>query len=144
MFFCNTRFEIRPFALFPTNLHSTQSCLNKGNIKTCDGKIENFLDIVLGMCVVKTSKYRLYWDVTSRYENVASVIRKERFGELKKYLHFADSSTAPTGDGEKNWLFKIHPLFERLRQNCLTQIPEKHNNIDKKMIPFKGRSFLRR
>ena len=41
-------------------------------------------------------------------------------------------------------MFKIRPLFEHLRKNCVKQIPEEHNSIDERMIPFKGRSFLRR
>ena len=41
-------------------------------------------------------------------------------------------------------MFKIRPLFEHLRKNCVKQIPEVHNSIDERMVPFKGRSFLRR
>ena len=44
----------------------------------------------------------------------------------------------------KDRLFKIRSLFERLRKNCVKQIPEEHNSIDEQMVSFKGRSFLRR
>ena len=39
---------------------------------------------------------------------------------------------------------KIRPNFEKLRQNCPAVLPEERNSIGEQIIPFKGRSFLRR
>ena len=47
-------------------------------------------------------------------------------------------------DENRDRLFKIRPLFEALRQNCLSQQPEEYNSINEQIISFKGRSFLRR
>ena len=52
LFFCNTRYQIPPVALIPTSLRSTQHFLNKRNIETCDDESENFLAILLRMCIV--------------------------------------------------------------------------------------------
>ena len=46
-------------------------------------------------------------------------------------------------DEKKDKPFKIRPLFEVLRQNCLSQELEEHNSTDEQIIPFKGSSFLR-
>ena len=56
-----------------------------------------------------------------------------------------DNHSAPSNvqDESKDRLFKIRPLFEPLKKNCVKQIPEEHNSIDEQMILFKGRSFLR-
>ena len=57
-----------------------------------------------------------------------------------------DNHSAPRNvqDESKDQLFKIRPLFERLRKNCVKQIPEEHNSFDEQMVPFKGRYFMRR
>ena len=87
----------------------------------------------------------MYWDITSGYEPVAHAMSRDKFQTLKKYLHFVDNHSAPSNvqDESKDRLFKIRPLFEPLKKNCVKQIPEEHNSIDEQMIPFKGRSFLR-
>ena len=70
---------------------------------------------------------------------------RNRFKELKKNLHFVNNETVPQRDDPaKDKLFKICPLFEMLRQNCLKVPPEENNSVDEQIIPFKGRSSLRR
>ena len=56
-----------------------------------------------------------------------------------------DNHSAPRNvqDESKDQLFKIRPLFERLRKNCVKQIPEEHNSFDEQMVLFKGRCFMR-
>ena len=70
---------------------------------------------------------------------------RDRFESLKRFLQFNDNTKDKKRDDETmDRLFKIRPLLEMLRQNCLSQKPEEHNSIDEQMIPFKGRSFIRR
>ena len=90
-------------------------------------------------------KYSMFWETSTRYEPVASVMSRNRFKELKKNLHFVNNETVPQRDDPaKDKLFKIRPLFEMLRQNCLKVPPEENNSVDEQIIPFKGRSSLRR
>ena len=128
-----------------TNLYSAQSNINRGSIGTCEDEIENFLGILLRMCIVQMPRYRMYWQQSTRYEKVADVISRDRFELLKKYLHFADNSQAPEPqDPNRDKLYKIRPLFEMLRVNCLKITPEEHNSVDEQIIPFKGLSSLQR
>ena len=70
---------------------------------------------------------------------------RDRFELLKRYIHFNDNNNAPAhNDVNKDRLYKIRPLFEKLCQNCLKQDPEEYNSIDEQVIPFKGHSFLHR
>ena len=97
------------------------------------------------MSVVSAPYYQFYWELETRYELIASAISCDRFESLKRFLHFNDNTKDKKRDDEtRDRLFKIRPLFEILRQNSLSQKPEEHNSIDEQMIPFKGRSFLRR
>ncbi len=128
-----------------TNLYSTQCNLNKGSIGVSSQEIKNFIGILLKMCIVQMPRYRMYWENCTRYDNVAKVMSRNRFEEIKRFLHFVDNSTRPLqGSPDTDKLFKIRPLFEKLRKNCLQIKPEEHNSIDEQMIPFKGRSNLRR
>ena len=97
------------------------------------------------MSVVSAPYYQFYWELETRYELIASAISCDRFESLKRFLHFNDNTKDKKRDDEtRDRLFKIRPLFQILRQNSLSQKPEEHNSIDEQMIPFKGRSFLRR
>ena len=128
-----------------TNLYSTQCNVNRGSISTCPEEIEHFLGILLQMCIVQMPRYRMYWQSSTRYEQVANIMSRDRFELIKRFLHFEDNSNAPDPkDPNKDKLFKVRKLFEMLRQNCLKVKPEEHNSVDEQMIPFKGRSSLRR
>ena len=78
-----------------TNLYSTQCNLDKGSIRTSETEIEQYLGILLRMCIVKMPQYQMYWNITSRYEPVAHVMSRDRFETLKKYLHFVHNHSAP-------------------------------------------------
>ena len=58
LFSCNTRYDIRPFALLPTNLHSTQHLLNKRNIKICDDEIEKRFSYIVEIVSCKNVMVR--------------------------------------------------------------------------------------
>ena len=90
------------------------------------------------MSVISAPDYWFYWELETRYQLIASAMSRHQFESLKRLLHFNDN----TKDKKRDRLFKIRPLFEMLRQNCLPQKPAGHNSIDEQMIPFKGRSFL--
>ena len=66
-----------------TNLYSAQCNLDKGNIRTSETEIEQYLGILLRMCIVKIPQCRMYWDITSRYEPAAHVMSRDRFETLK-------------------------------------------------------------
>ena len=128
-----------------TNLYSTQCYINKGSIGTSPDEIENYLGVLLRMCIVQMPRYRMYWETETRYEQVAGIMSRNRFELIKKFLHFADNNNAPDPrDPNRDKLYKIRELFEQLRQNCLKVKPEEKNSIDEQIVPFKGKSSLRR
>ena len=47
-------------------------------------------------------------------------------------------------DPNKDRLHKIRPLFEALRQSCLSQRTEENNSIVEQIMWFNGKSFLKR
>ena len=78
-----------------TNIYSTQCNVNKGSISTCPEEIEHFLGILLQLCIVQMLRYRMCWQSSTRYEQVANIMSRDRFELIEKFLHFADNSNAP-------------------------------------------------
>ena len=67
---------------------------------------------------------------------------RDRFELIKRYIHFDDNSKDKRKQDEKrDRLFKIRPLFEVLKKNCLSQEPEEYNSIDEQITTFKDRRF---
>ncbi len=128
-----------------TNLYATQCDLRKGSVGTSKVEIEKLLSVYLKMCITSMPRYSMYWESATRYEPVASLLSRDRFKQLKKFLHFNDNSKAP-GRKDKDYdkLYKIRPLLRMLRDNCSKVTPEEHNSVDEQIIPFKGKSSLRR
>ena len=128
-----------------TNLNSVQCDLVKGSIGTTKSEIERLLSVFLKMCIVQMPRYPMYWEAATRYTPIADLISRDRFKKLKSFLHFSDNSTAPGKNDEAyDKLYKVRPLLQMLRKNCLAAPPEEHNAVDEQIIPFKGKSSLRR
>ena len=82
---------------------------------------------------------------TYYYMPVASGIPRNGFFELHQYLHFVDNSTIlpPESPGYER-LGKITPVLRMLSERLAGVYNHgKDVNIEKTMIPFKGRSCLK-
>ena len=88
-----------------------------------------------------------YWSTDSLFHNfeIASRISRNRFVEIKRYLHFVDNRTlVERGEEGYDKLGKIRPILDLVRQRTLNNHnPHKENSIDKAMIKYKGRSSLK-
>ena len=124
-----------------TNLYSAHQCSTNNvtpSIVTTFNEIERFLGVLLKMCVIQAPYYRFYWESATCYEPISNVFSRNRFENIKRFVHINDTNK------NRGRLYKIRPIFEKLRQNCVSMIPEEYISIDEQIIPFKGRSFLRR
>ena len=128
-----------------TNLYSVQCDVAKGSVGTSKTEIERLLSVFLKMCIVQMPRYSMYWEAETRYSPIANLISRDRFKKLKAFLHFNDNSQAP-GKNSSSYdkLYKIRPLLQMLKKNCLAVPPEELNSVDEQIIPFKGKSSLRR
>jgi len=73
---------------------------------------------------------------------IADAMPYNRFTEIKRYIHFADNSNQPNTVIDKFW--KVWPVLDILHQSfhAATSTTE-HIVIDKMMVPFKGKSYLK-
>lgn len=101
-------------------------------------ELEVYFGILLQMAIIQMPQYTIYWNTETRVPVVADAMSRNRFQQIKKYLHIVDNSTFDPANPDK--LFKIRPFVEALRANLLKLVPEEKNSIDEQVIPFKGRT----
>uniref|UniRef100_A0A6P7FDS3 PiggyBac transposable element-derived protein 4-like n=1 Tax=Diabrotica virgifera virgifera TaxID=50390 RepID=A0A6P7FDS3_DIAVI len=105
-------------------------------------EILKFLGCVMYMGVVKLPKIADYWSKSPLYNFtfISSVMTRNRFQLLLRFLHFADNTAALPNDR----CHKIRKLFEmtqlRFAQQCN---PGSILVIDESMIPFRGRLLFK-
>ena len=105
------------------------------SIKTDKGEIQKYVGIHLRMGVVQLPSYRMYWSQNIRCPQIADVMPLKRFDKLKRFIHFVDNSKYEESNHDK--LFKIRPVIERVREQCLRVLPEEMHSIDEQIIPAK-------
>ena len=127
--------ELTNLVVEQTNLYSTQQ---SGNcVNTSKDEMEQFIGMHIKMGIVQLPSYVSYWSQEMRYSPVADVMPRGRFQKLKKYLHFVDNMTYDEAVPDK--LFKIRPVLEKVRNQCLLIPPEECHSVDEQIIPSKTR-----
>ncbi|KAH8010016.1 hypothetical protein HPB51_024366 [Rhipicephalus microplus] len=70
---------------------------------------------------------------------------RNRFEAIHQCLHMNDYCQAKPRDAEgHDRLFKVQPLVKHLKKNMNAVAPEEWQSVDEPIIPFKGRSPLKR
>ena len=64
-------------------------------------------------------QYKMYWFSEFHYERIATAMT------LKKFLHLTDNTTKENSENANDKLFKVRPLLELIRNNCI-KIKPKH------------------
>lgn len=89
--------------------------INKENI--C---VFSLLWIILGNATLhgcfQLSSHEDYWHHESHFSVIADIMPRKRFKLLRRFIHFNDNQQC---DGSPDRFYKIRPLFEMLREQCL-------------------------
>ena len=109
-----------------TNLYSVQK--TGKSICTTSDEIEQLIGIQMCMSVIKLPSFCMYW---------AWAMSINRYKKLREFLHVNDNSKRDEDDNKNNKLFKIQPVLDHVRNNCLSVEPEIENSIDEQIIPAK-------
>ena len=103
-----------------------------------------FLGVVVNMSIISLPRSRLYWSRQLGVAHISNVMSRERFEQIKKFIHFNDNAhMVPPGDDNFDRLFKVRPLLNHL-QLKFNNIPmDQMMCVDEQMVPFKGSSSLK-
>lgn len=108
---------------------------------TCE-EIKKLFGLVLDMGLVRLPKISLYWSTDKIFGQTfpATVMSRNRFELLLRYLHFSDNDTAD----KKDRINKIRPLTDFLNENLKNCYgPKEDVCIDESQVPFRGRVIFR-
>jgi len=107
------------------------------SINTTSGEIEQFIGMQMFMSVIDFPTYRMYWANETRYQPIADVMSRNRYQQLREYLHVSDNLQRETSNNAENKLYKIQPVLDHVRNNCIMIEPEREHSIDEQIIPAK-------
>ena len=116
-----------------TNLYSVQK--TGSSIKTDHHEIEKYIGMHLRMGVIQLPSYRMYWSNTMRYPAMACAMPLKKFDKIKRFLHFVDN--ASFDEMKRDKLYKVRPVIDSVRHQCLQVLPEEVHSVDEQIIPAK-------
>lgn len=112
--------------------------LNHPDPNITAAEIKCFLGILILSGYNTLPSKRMYWDVKDDAKNisVSNSMRRNRFLQIQRYLHFADNTKMDASD--KAW--KIRPLMDKIKKRCLDNfVPVQNLDFDESMIRYYGR-----
>ena len=108
-------------------------------------EIRQWLGIHMYMSIVSMPSTRCHWKANLSNSLVPSVMKRDRFDEIKSCFHLADNNEqTEKGSPGYDRLFKVHQFLANLSNHF-----EEHAEIeevlavDEMMIPFKGHLWLK-
>ena len=110
-------------------------------------ELKAYMGFCIFMGIVKLPTIENDWrrDVQFHYSPIASKISRDRFRDIRRYLHFTDNTTLPTpGTPGSDRLAKVRPLFNKINERCSAAYNlGREVAVDEAMIKFQGRSALK-
>ena len=89
------------------------------------------------MFIVKLPRFEVYWVRETRFRPVADIMSISRYKKLRPYLHCNDTLKLGEEENKNNKLYKIEPVLNHVRGNCLTIEPEQNQSINEQIKPAK-------
>lgn len=114
-----------------TNLYSV--ALTGKSINVTEEVIRDFLAIEILMWIIKMPSYFDYWSRHLRHAPIADFLTLKQYQQIRRHLHFVDNAFE-----DDDRYFKVRPLIEKVRNNCLKHEHEQTFSVDEMMIPYKG------
>ena len=120
-----------------TNIYSFQKL--RKTIQVTKEETEQFISIQMYLSILKLPTYHLYWSEEMHYAPVADLMSRDRYKNIRIYLHVADNTMKdnPGNTGKK--LYRVAPVIDHVKQNCNKIEPGQYQSIDEQIVPAKTR-----
>ena len=103
-------------------------------VNTYVKEIKKFIGMNIIVGVIPLPSVYDYRSRSLLIPEIADVMPQNWFLELRRYLHFVDNTATHDSDDK---LFKIRPVIEAVRNECVKVTPEEYHYADKQTIPSK-------
>lgn len=113
--------------------------INLTNVELTSNDIRLFFGVLMVSGYNPIKSRRHMWSSSDDLKNVAvhSAIRRNRFEQIMRYIHFADNAKDQDMT-DKYW--KLRPLIKKMKVNCLKHfVPSQNLSFDESMIEYFGR-----
>ncbi|XP_066987389.1 piggyBac transposable element-derived protein 3-like [Macrobrachium rosenbergii] len=128
-----------------SNLYAIQKNPNKP-LNVDRNELEQWLGLSIYFSISKLPNIRMHWSTQlgPLREVAADVMSRNRWEEIKSKFHMVDNSILDSNPrGNRDKLFKVRPLVDKLRSK-FQQIPMTQNLcVDEQLAPFKGDSSFK-
>ena len=74
------------------------------------------------------------------YAPIADITIRTRYRTLCQYLHVVDNTKKDEAQNKEDKIFKIRPMLEAMRNNCVKVLPVSVHSIDEQIIPTKTKT----
>ncbi|CAF1588696.1 unnamed protein product [Didymodactylos carnosus] len=126
-----------------SNLYSVQTNSNKP-LCISENEMEHFIGVLIMTGIYSFPQQRFFWMNATRVESISSVMSRDRFLQIKKYIHVVDNSSQPNrNDLNFDRAYKVRPLLNIVKENFRKIPKEEKLSVDEQIIPFKGRSIMK-
>lgn len=108
-------------------------------------EMRQFLGICLYMSVFHLPDKRMYWARDHRIAVIADTMKRDRFLEILRLLHFSNNELQPaSGSPGSDRLYKIRAVLDLISSHFTEFVDfEPHLSVDEQMVPFKGNHSLK-
>lgn len=120
-----------------------QEVITNGKSLNVDKKeIKSFWGISIIACLLGFPRLRMCWARKTRYPLIADNMTRDRFFKLRSRLKLVnENEISEEKKTDKFW--KVRPMLEKVRGQCLKNVRPKNVSIDEQMIPFYGHVAMR-
>ncbi|CAM4740376.1 unnamed protein product [Rotaria magnacalcarata] len=126
-----------------SNLYSVQTNPNKP-ARISEVEMAQFIGVLIMSGIYCFPDQRFFWMNTTRVESISSTMSRDRFLEIRKYLHVVDNSNQlDRNDPDYDRAHKVRPLLNIVKNNFRKIEKEEKLSVDEQIIPFKGRSIMK-
>ncbi|KAB0805083.1 hypothetical protein PPYR_02053 [Photinus pyralis] len=128
--------NLNPHLVDQSMLYAQQH--NRHDFVVSSDEIRAFIGILLLTGYHKLPRERLYWglDEDIRIDAVSRCLSRNRFEEIKRYLHLADNSTANSSNDK---MHKVRPLMNLINKNFQQWgVFHQDLSVDEAMIKYFG------
>ncbi|CAF3328201.1 unnamed protein product [Rotaria socialis] len=114
------------------------------SVRISEIEMPQFIGILIMTGIYCFPKQGFFWMNTTRVESISSVMSRDRFLEIKKYVHVVDNSKQLNrNDPNFDRAHKLRPLLNIVKENFIKIDKEEKLSVDEQIIPFKGKSIMK-
>lgn len=106
-------------------------------------ELKVYIGITMIMAALQYPQIDMYWSRKWKQTVITSAMTRARFYLIRTSLKVTFDPDVTAEERQKDKIWKVRPLFERVRQGCLLQARKTKMSIDEMIIPFTGQCSIR-